>query len=377
MKVLVASSPGLGHLFPLIQLAWAFRTNGHQVVMATAEHAARAAACGLDVVDVAPDFSSVAVFKQVAKDNPDFASTVATRPAVDLEEWAVQIAAVNRPMVDGIVALTDEWKPDLVVYEQGATFGLIAAARAGVPAVQRNHGALQTRGMHDAIAGFLTDLLETYDISGPLPKPVVTIESFPPSMLVDREPEGWFMRWVSYGGGAVLSGSRRQSNRPQVAVTMGTIELQAFGLHALESILAAVAPVSADFVLALGDLDIAPLGELPPNVRSVGWAPLSRLFNECNAVIHHGAGGTMMTAIDAGLPQLLAPDSRDMFQHSGRGAVRKLGIGLVSTADQVSPELIRTLIEDDALAQKTAAVRTEMVSLPSPAETVRRILGDV
>lgn len=377
MKVLFVSSPGLGHLFPLIQLAWAFCTNGHEVVIATAEHASRAASCGLEVVDVAPDFSSVAVFEQVAKDNPDFTSTVATLPAVNLEEWAVQIAAVNRPLIDGLIALTDEFKPDLVVYEQGATAGLIAAAWAGVPAIQRNHGALETREMHDAIAGFLTDLLDKYEIAATLPKRAVTIESFPPSMLVDREPEGWFMRWVSYGGGAVLNGWRSPGDRPQVAVTMGTIELQAFGLGAVESILAAAAQVPADFVLALGDIDVAPLGELPPNVRSVGWVPLGRLFRDCTAVVHHGAGGTIMTAIDAGIPQLLAPDPRDMFQHSGRDAVRKLGIGLVSTADQVSPGLINTLIEDEQLTAKTAVVRTEMLSLPSPAQTVQRILGEV
>jgi calicheamicinone 4-hydroxyamino-4,6-dideoxy-alpha-D-glucosyltransferase len=378
MRVLFVSSPGIGHLFPLIQLAWAFRTNGHEVVIAIAEHAERAAQSGLEVVDVAPNFDAVAVFEQVAKDNPDFVATVATRPAINLEEWGVQIAAVNRPLIDGLIALTDEWKPDLVVYEQGATAGLFAAARAGVPAVQRNHGALQTRGMHDAIAAFLMDFHDKFDIASPLPKPAVTIESFPPSMLVDREPEGWFMRWVPYGGGAVVSSDPPgNGHRPQVAVTMGTIELQAFGLAAVESIVAAAAQVDADFVLALGDIDVAPLGELPPNIRSVGWTPLHRLLRNCAAVVHHGAGGTMMTAIEAGTPQLLAPDPRDMFQHSGREAVRKLGIGLVSTADQVSPELLTALIQDERLAQETAVVREEMLSLPSPAETVQRILAEV
>lgn len=387
MKVLFVSSPGLGHLLPLIQLAWGFRTNGHDVVIATAEHAERAAGCGLDVVDVAPDFSAVAVFEQVERDNPDFMATVATRPAFNLEERAVQIAAANRPLIDGLIALTDEWKPDLVVYEHGATAGLFAAARAGVPAVQRNHGAFKTRGMHDAIAAFLGDFFDRYDLARPLPKPIVKIESFPPSML-GREPEGWFMQWVPYGGGAVLGNGRpslrgdeatvhgngRPARRPLVAVTMGTIELQAFGLDAIESILGAAAEVDAEFVLALGDVDVSPLGDLPRNVRSLGWAPLHRLLPGCTAVVHHGGGGTVMTAIAAGTPQLLAPDPRDMFQYSARDAVRRLGIGLTSTSDQVTPELLTTLIEDERLAAASAVVRDEMLSLPTPAETVRRIL---
>ncbi|TVT61462.1 DUF1205 domain-containing protein [Amycolatopsis rhizosphaerae] len=380
MNVLFVSSPGLGHLFPLIPLAWAFRANGHDVVIAIAEHAERAAGSGLEVVDVAPHFSSVEAFEQVAKDDPDFLATVATRPAVALAEWGVQIAAVNRPLIDGLIALTDDFGPDLVVYEQGATAGLFASARAGVPAVQRNHGAFATAGMHDAVAGFLGDFFDRYDLPRPLPKPDVIIESFPPSMILDRSPEGWFMRWVPYGGGEV-HGDRWPTapnrDRPRVAVSMGTIELQAFGLGAVESIVAAAARVDADFVLALGDLDIGPLRPLPPNVHAVGWTPLHRLLRQCAAVVHHGSGGMIMTAIEACTPQLLAPDSRDMFQHSGRAAVRELGIGLVGSADEVSPELLTELIKDDRLVQRMTVVRDEMHSLPSPAETARRIIAEL
>lgn len=378
MKVLFVSSPGLGHLFPLIPLAWAFRASGHDVVIATAEHADRAARSGLEVVDVAPDFSSVAAFEQVAKDSPDFVSTVATRPAIDLAEWGVQIAAVNRPLIDGLITLTDGFGPDLVVYEQGATAGLFAAARAGVPAVQRNHGAFGTGGMHESIASFLGDFFDRYDLAYPLPKPGVIIESFPPSMIMDRSPEGWFMRWVPYGGGEVHDVRwPAPAERPRVAVSMGTIELQAFGLGAVESIVASAAEVDAEFVLALGDLDVAPLRPLPPNVRSVGWTAMHRLLRQCTAVVHHGSGGMIMTAIEACAPQLLAPDSRDMFQHSGREAVRKLGIGLVSTADDVSPELLTQLVRDERLARRMAVVRDEVHALPSPADTVRRIVAEV
>lgn len=380
MKVLFVSSPGLGHLFPLIPLAWAFRASGHDVVVAIAEHAERAAQSGLEVVDVAPHFSSVAAFEQVARDDPDFVTTVATRPAVDLAEWGVQIAAVNRPLIDGLIGLTDDFRPDLVIYEQGATAGLFAAARAGVPAVQRNHGAFATGGMHDAIAAFLGDFFDRYDLPRPLPRPDVIIESFPPSMILDRAPEGWFMRWIPYGGGQV-HGARwpatADRDRPQVVVSMGTIELQAFGLGAVESIVAAAAQVEADFVLALGDLDVGPLRPLPANVRAVGWTALHRLLRQGDAVVHHGSGGMIMTAIEAGTPQLLAPDARDMFQHSGRAAVHKLGIGLVSTADEVSPELLTELIGNDELARQLAVVRDEMHSLPAPAETARRIIAEL
>ena len=376
MRVLFVSSPGAGHLLPLIPLAWGFRAAGHDVIVAVAEHAQRAAAAGLEVVDVAPDYSAVKVFEQVAKDNPRFAETVATRPAIDLEEWGVQIAAVNRPLVERTIALVDDWRPDLVVYEQGATVGLLAAARGGVPAVQRNQSAWRTRRMHQAIVAYLGDFMERFELT--LPAPIITIESFPPSLLVETEPEGWFMRWVSYGGGAVL-GDRLPPKpaRPEVAITMGTIELQAFGIDTVTPILAAAAEVDADFVLALGDLDITPLGTLPPNVRAVGWTPLHTLLRGCCAVVHHGGGGTVMTAIEAGLPQLLAPDQRDQFQHTAREAVSRRGIGLLSTADKVDPDLLSRLIGDSTLRAAARDVRAEMLALPTPAETVRHIVERV
>jgi UDP:flavonoid glycosyltransferase YjiC (YdhE family) len=376
MRVLFVSSPGVGHLFPLIQLAWSFRTAGHDVVVAVAEHAPKAAAAGLEVVDVAPDFNAVDVFERVARDNPEFATTTATRPAINLEEWGVQIAAVNRPLVERTIDLVDSWRPDLVVYEQGATVGLLAAARAGVPAVQRNQSAWRTRGMHEAIAAYLTDFTDRYQLR--LPKPDITIESFPPSMLPEGSHEGWFMRWVPYGGGAVFAGRLPAAPaRRQVAITMGTIELQAFGIGALEPIIAAAAQIDAEFVLALGELDITPLGALPGNIRSVGWTPLHTLLRDCTAVVHHGGGGTVMTAIEAGIPQLLAPDPRDQFQHTACNAVRERGVGLATTSDRVDAATLRQLLEDDSLAKAALEVRDEMRALPTPALTVSRIVGQL
>ncbi|WP_159941975.1 MULTISPECIES: nucleotide disphospho-sugar-binding domain-containing protein [unclassified Nocardiopsis] len=373
MRVLFSSSPGLGHFFPLVQLAWAFRADGHEVLVTIAEHAERAAAAGLEVVDVAPDYSAVAVFEQVARDHPDFAARMAARPEADIEEWAVQIAAVNRPMVERTMDLVDRWRPDLVVYDQGATVGLLAAARCGVPAVQRNQSAWRTGRMHEEVAAELGDLCERYALS--VPKPDVTVESFPPSMLTGVAEEGWFMRWVPYGGGGVL-GDRLPPppERPRVAVTMGTIELQTFGLGMLEPILRAAADVPADFVLALGDIDVAELGPLPSNVTSVGWTPLHALLRDCSAVVHHGGGGTTLTAVGAGLPQLLTPDPRDRLQYTACNAVRDRGIGLVSTPEEVDPALLRRLLDDRSLRSATAEVRDEILSLPTPVETEKRIV---
>ncbi|MBB5802450.1 UDP:flavonoid glycosyltransferase YjiC (YdhE family) [Saccharothrix ecbatanensis] len=371
MRVMFCAAPGVGHLFPLVSLAWAFRAAGHDVVVTVAEHSARAAAAGLEVVDVAPGFSSVAVFEEVARDYPDFAATATTKPVVDVSDWAPSIAAVNRRAVDRTVQLADEWEPDLVVYDQGATAGLFGAARRGVPAVQRNLGGNRTGRLHKAVGGYLQDLCERYRVV--LPEPDVTLEAFPPSML-QYEPEGWFTRWVTYSGGAVLDDwLTRAPERPRIAITLGTIELQTFGVDSVAPLLAAAAGADAEFVLALGDVDISPLGELPPNVRSVGWVPLHVLLRTCAAVVHHGGSATTITAVDSGVPQLAAVDPRDQMQHVTCNAIRHSGVGLVCDRADVTSALLERLVVDDGLRAATAAVRAEIAGLPSPAVVVDRI----
>lgn len=374
MRVLFAAHPAIGHFLPLVPLAWAFQTAGHEALVAIALHHDLAARSGLEVVNVAPDFDLDAIFAEAAREHPEFMKPVDPKHAINIEEFAGPLAAVNRPMVERLVALADDWRPDLVVYDQATTAGLIAAGRLGVPAVQRNISGWRTNKMHERAAFYLADLCERYGVS--VPSPDLTVECFPPSMLAGQEPEGWFMRWMPYSGGGVLGDRLPQPppDRPRVAVTMGTIELQSFGVSAMESLVAEAAKVDAEFVLALGDdIDVGPLGALPPNVRSVGWMPLNALLRTCTAIVHHGGGGTALAAIDAGLPQLLAPHPRDAFQRTVWNAVAQRGIGLVSQPEDVDAALLNRLIADEGLRAATAEVRAEMIGLPTVEATARRI----
>ena len=55
MRVLFVVTPGVGHLFPMVPLAWALRAAGHEVLIATTGAGLVAANAGLAVTDVAPD----------------------------------------------------------------------------------------------------------------------------------------------------------------------------------------------------------------------------------------------------------------------------------------------------------------------------------
>ncbi|WP_324192618.1 nucleotide disphospho-sugar-binding domain-containing protein [Nocardia transvalensis] len=357
-------------------IAWALRADGHEVLVAIADCAADAALAGLEIVDVAPDFDMNTVTEWVATEHPDMLGAEMVKPMIDLEEWAVGLAAVNRPLVEGTIALADDWQPGLVIYDQATTVGLLAADRCGVPSVQQNLGGFRTGRTHEAIAEHLADLSAPYHAHAG--KPTVTLEFYPPSLL-NRQSEGRFMRWVPYSGGTVVPGRlpAPPTIRPRIAVSMGTTELQGFGLGSLASIVEAGARVDADFVLAVGDVDLEPLGNLPPNFQRVGWTPLASLLRTCTALIHHGGGGNVMTAVAANVPQLIAHDPANLMHHITCAAVRERNIGFAGSSDLVDPVMIEALIHDDGLRRATNEVHAENAALPSPAATARAILDIV
>ncbi|MEN3309339.1 MAG: hypothetical protein V7603_5541 [Micromonosporaceae bacterium] len=366
MRVLFVSPPGICHFFPLVPLSWAFRLAGHEVLYAFAEHSDEAASAGLHVVDVAPGYSKLAVAGQ----NREQWEKMTSERLEDLNDFAPLLAEANRPMVDGLIRLATRWRPDLVVHEQIATAGLLAAARIGVPAVQHNVGFTPTNGVHASVLKHLADLADRHDIGG-TPEPVAVVEVVPPSMLPGG-PEGWPIAFVPYNGGRILPDWLfERQDRPRIAVTLGSLAEQFTGLAAAEAIIRIAPAVDAEFVLALGDVDLGRLGQLPPNVRAVGWVPLTALLKTCAAVVHHGGGSTTLTSLEAGTPQLVVPTLGD--QPINGEAVRDRGVGLTAPAGEVDAALVRRLLAEERFRTAAAEVRAEMRSLPSPAETVSRL----
>ena len=120
-------------------------------------------------------------------------------------------------------------------------------------------------------------------------------------------------------------------------------------------------------MLALGKVDASALGTLPANVRPAdGWVPFGELFRTCSAVVHHGGANTVLTAVEAGIPQMVALDPQDVASEAIGQDVRDRGIGLMAPADEITATMLERLLEDETLRTATAEVRTEVAGLPSP-----------
>lgn len=109
------------------------------------------------------------------------------------------------------------------------------------------------------------------------------------------------------------------------------------------------------------------------------WTPLGALLAGSDATIHHGGAGTTLTALDSGLPQLVLGEGAD--RPANAAAVRARGCGLVppdpsalAGPDRPGRELVRRLLEDEALATAARETAEEMAAMPSPADMVHRLV---
>ncbi|RKT55648.1 UDP:flavonoid glycosyltransferase YjiC (YdhE family) [Saccharothrix australiensis] len=358
MRVLFAAVPAVGHLFPLVPLAWACRAAGHEVLVASLDGAEIITGAGLPLVNVHPGLAMYdEVLGRAGGARPDLLARTRASAGADRDAFARLFAMFNARVADDFSALAEEWRPDLVVHEYLCPAAAVAAGRTGTPAVQLGIGFSPFPALRAAMAE---------ELSGLLPDgPFAALHTVPPSMA-GPGAAGEAVRPVPYDGGRALPGwLRRRPAHPRVAVTLGTVSPVMSGLDRVRRVVAAVAGLDVEVVLATGDTDLGPLGTLPPNVVAPGWVPWSALLSTSDAAIHHGGSGTTLAALAAGVPQLLLPDGSD--RHLNADAVVARGAGCRAAADEITPGLITALLADEDVHVAAGEVAREIAAMPSPA----------
>lgn len=364
MRVLFTGPAAAGHLFPMIPTAQALRAAGHEVLFASSRPLDRLRESGFPIAEIGDGREIREVFEQATGGEVRYVAPELSSEQI-LDRAAHAFALVSRPTVDDLLQLAEGWGADLLVYDSFQASAPLVAAKLKIPSAIQNFGVTSGLDMVRRIAGHFTEAYETYGVAGPAE--ATALDIIPASLGGDRE--SLRMRYLPYnGGGTVPAGLLRRGTRPRVVVTLGTVLTEMDGVNAIVRLTEAAASVDADFLLAVGDADLTPLGTLPDNVRPLPWVPLAELLSASDALIHHGGSGTMLTALQAGLPQLLLPQGADHFTNAD--ALTATGAALRSTADGVDASLLTRLVTDPALGEAAVRLRAENAALPTPAETV-------
>ncbi|MFD5145309.1 glycosyltransferase [Streptomyces sp. NPDC058401] len=365
MRILFTGPASVGHLFPMVPTAQALQAAGHQVLFAVSAPYDQMRQAGLPTVEIGDGSTLLDAFKR-AQNGSELKFVTDGNSPDDTERLAAAgFAEHGRVTIDDLLAVAAAWRPDVIVHAAFQSAAPLVSAALGIPAVVHNFGVMSGLGMVGRLAGLLADEYAARGVEGPATHTVLDV--IPTSLGGDGT--GWRVRYVPHnGGGSVPRDLVARGSRPRIAITLGTVVTEFAGVDPVTRVVSEAASVDADFLLAVGDTDLSPLGTLPDNVRVLPWVPLAQLLDTSDAIVHHGGSGTMLTAAALGVPQLILPQGADHFINVD--AATGLGFALRSTGAEVDAALLGSLLTDEALRKGAAATQADMAALPSPNDLV-------
>ena len=102
------------------------------------------------------------------------------------------------------------------------------------------------------------------------------------------------------------------------------------------------------------------------------YLPQALLLPYCDLVVSHGGSGSVLGALEHGLPMLVAPMGADQPQNADRCAA--LGVGRVLDAMSATPEQVRAaasaVLGDPEYRKAAERMRDEIADLPGPDHAV-------
>ncbi|WP_305788006.1 glycosyltransferase [Symbioplanes lichenis] len=371
----------------MVPLIWAGRTEGHDVCVAAQPWGESVVVnSGVPMVTIARSFDMNAELVRHRDRGPVESEPGAPNPLfrtlVDAQvRFAVESAAE-------VVALARDWRPDLVVADPLVLAAPLAAAAAGAPLFHHLWGPDLLRaspwgypgcGMSpDAWPDRLSELYARHGCSPRAENAVATVDPWLSRMGIVETPSRIPLRFVPYNGTGVLPPSvLAPSRRRRVLVTWGSMLTTRDGIGAfpVADVVKTLHAQDAEVVLALRSADRELLPDLPPGVTVVENVPLNAIVPRCDAVVHHGGAGSIMTAAYYGVPQLGIPASLDVRTCCRRLAETGAAVAVDNeraTVDTLA-SAISTVLTDDRVARAAVALRGEVLAQPSPAEVVGRM----
>jgi UDP:flavonoid glycosyltransferase YjiC (YdhE family) len=343
VRVLIGCSiGGAGHLLPLVSVARALRSIGHEPLLLVAPSVADRVA-GTELEFVVGDQPAREVVDRIWQ-------RVKARPAADVEyliDRELFATLATDAMLSRAEILYDEFEPEMIVREPCEYATAIVAHRAGIPQVQI---AISQSALEHRVLTHVADVLEGRArgvVDRILKAPYLT--SFPESL----DPSPWSdtrrFRDDSSAPRPLPDWWPDQPGTPLVYVTFGTVlGHQSEAVEAYRAAIDAVGGLPVRVLLTVGSTpDIEALGPIPSNTHVERWVPQQDVFASAQLVVCHGGSGTTFGALRDGLPLLICPMFAD--QLSNAELIEAAGAGVRLNNRQAGDNGFRPLQPDDAL----------------------------
>jgi UDP:flavonoid glycosyltransferase YjiC (YdhE family) len=272
-----------------------------------------------------------------------------------------------RASLPDILALVDEWQPDLIVSEQSESAGPIVATARGIPGVIHGWGPRVPRALVDVVIPAIEALArETFPGVQPDAAAFPYVDICPPGLQVEPDPV-WDTVLPLRHEDPPVDGASADLPEGLIYVTLGTVVNDQEGVF--ETVLEGLADVDAPILVTVGpDVDPARLAGFDVMVER--FVPQGLVFPHCRAVVAHAGAGTMLGALAAGLPQVLLPAGAEQFLNAA--ACASAGAAEVTTPDGVGEAFARLGESHLAAARR---LQTEIAAMPTADETLETLLS--
>lgn len=145
------------------------------------------------------------------------------------------------------------------------------------------------------------------------------------------------------------------------------------GLDLISWVMDSASEVDAEIILHLPANARSDLRSLPPNVRLVDWLPMGVFLNGADGFIHHGGAGNTLTALHAGIPQIVFGQGADRPVNAR--AVVERGCGIIPGKSGLTSSMINTFLGNRALREASQEVAAEMAAQPCPTEVAKKLIA--
>jgi UDP:flavonoid glycosyltransferase YjiC (YdhE family) len=377
MRSLFTTAPGVGHLLPLLPLAREARDRGHEVVIGGGASLTTI----IESAGFRHELMGPATIGEMFRGLPDL-SSIPPRERVLISMPKVFCKGIAPAMADGVSALVERWRPDVIVHEDMEFGSWAVAEQAGIPhvTVQTTAGrpwirdlasaALEPLGRRFALADpdrpaqmlgrafFTTRPASLRDLAMALPE--VTAELRP---IADDRLAG--------DDGTADDPFPRRDGRPRVAITLGTVNNAQVAL--MRTLIDGALAAGAHAIVALG-ADPASLGAVPAGVDVRAYIPMSTLLPATDVVVYHGGSGTMLAALAAGTPMVIVPLAADQPDNGDRAEAA--GLARVLSAEvnaAIVSAAIESVVADPSYRHRASEIAAEVAAMPGPDVALDRI----
>jgi UDP:flavonoid glycosyltransferase YjiC (YdhE family) len=380
MRVLVTSTPGTGHVHPLLPLVDALRRAGHDVLWATAQDGANEVRQhGFDVA-----IAGMNLEERLASLKPELPRILSRPPRTRRGHlFAGFFARGAAPkMALDLGPVFDDFQPDVALHEIAELGAAPHCVARNIPHATVAFGSALADYAIPLVADALVPVWGSLGLNPPSINDIAGDVYFHPfSVAMGHRPvldQVVEMRPTDVAHTAIDEPEWIASfgrDRPAVYVTSGTTPVVAT-LAPWRPTFEALGRFDVDVLATIGPrFPVEELGPLPANVRVERFVPQGLVLPRCSVVVSHGGAGTILAAAREGLPQLAIPTWADQWENSD--AIARAGSAIVLEEGERDRDAIHAAVDRllHGTTHRNAAhlLAQEIAAMPSPNDHVATI----